>query len=339
MTLKGLLKKADKHDIMLKYGIYLVMIVLILLFTALKPNAFLSRENIFNILRQVSVVGISAVGMTFVMLTGGIDLSVGSTIGLVGIVTAWLISPEKGVGLGLLIGIIGGLLTGLLVGGVNGFVINKLKLPPLIATLGMLTSVRGVAYLATNGKPIFGFPKGFELIGQGYIGFVPIPVVVMIVMFIIGHIILNKLTIGRYIYGLGGNEEATRLSGINVKRIKYFVFGFSGFCSSIAGIVLLSRTNSGTPKAGTSYEMDIITAVVLGGISINGGDGKLTGVIAGVLIMGILANGMIIIGLSDYVQRVIQGLVLIAAVAFDIYAKQQKNKVEDLSCACPTIAE
>ena len=233
----------------------------------------------------------------------------------------------------------GGLLTGLLVGGVNGFVINKLKLPPLIATLGMLTSVRGVAYLATNGKPIFGFPKGFELIGQGYIGFVPIPVVVMIVMFIIGHIILNKLTIGRYIYGLGGNEEATRLSGINVKRIKYFVFGFSGFCSSIAGIVLLSRTNSGTPKAGTSYEMDIITAVVLGGISINGGDGKLTGVIAGVLIMGILANGMIIIGLSDYVQRVIQGLVLIAAVAFDIYAKQQKNKVEDLSCACPTIAE
>lgn len=335
MTTQNNKKKIDMSNILLKYGIYMVLIILVILFASLKPNAFLSGENLFNILRQVSVVGIAAVGMSFVMLTGGIDLSVGATIGMVGVVTAWLISPTKGVGLGLAVGITGGLLTGILLGLINGFIINRLKIPPLIATLGMLTSVRGVAYLVTNGKPIFGFPKGFDLLGQGYIWLIPIPVILMAVMFAVGYIILNKLTIGRYIYGIGGNEEASRLSGINVRRIKYFAYAFCGLCSAIAGIVLLSRTNSGTPKAGTSYEMDIITAVVLGGVSITGGDGKLSGVVAGVLIMGVLANGMIILGLSDYVQRVIQGLVLIAAVAFDIYAKQRKNRVENKSTACP----
>lgn len=328
------MKNKNIKNVLVAYGIYIVLVALIALFVILKPKAFLSAENIFNILRQVSVVGIATVGMTCVMLTGGIDLSVGSIIGMVGVMTAWIISPEKGLGLGIPLGLLVGILTGVLIGFINGFIVTQFKLPPLIATLGIMTSVRGAAYLVTEGKPIFGFPKGFEMLGQGYIWFIPIPVIIMAIMFVIGYIILNKLTIGRYMYGLGGNEEASRLSGVNVNRVKYFVFIFSGLCSAIAGIVLLSRTNSGTPKAGTSYEMDIITAVVLGGVSISGGEGKIIGVIAGVLIMGVLANGMIIVGLTDYVQRVIQGLVLIAAVAFDVYAKQSKNTVNEVETVC-----
>ena len=320
------MKTKGIRELLITYGIYFVMIALIVLFTVLKPRSFLSPENIFNILRQIAVVGIAAAGMTCVLISGGIDLSVGSTIGLVGVITALFISPGKGWGLSLPLGILAGLICGLIIGIINGFIINKLKLVPMIGTLGVMTSLRGVAFLITEGRPIFGFPQGFEIIGQGYIWIIPIPVIIMVIMFIITYNMLNKLRIGRYIYGVGGNEEASRLSGIDVNKVKYFVYTYCGFCCAIAGIVLLSRTNSGTPKAGTSYEMEIITAVVLGGVSIKGGEGKITGVIAGVLIIGILANGMIILGLSEYFQRVIQGLVLIAAVAFDMYAKQIKSK-------------
>lgn len=322
------MKKGVLQNLLITYGIYLVLVVLVVLFAVLKPQAFLSMDNLFNILRQVSVVGIAAAGMTCVMLTGGIDLSVGAVIGMVGVMTAWFISPEKGLGWGVPLGLLAGVITGIAIGMANGFIITALKLPPMIATLGTMTSIRGAAYLLTGGKPIFGFPKGFELIGQGYLWVIPVPVIVMLITFFLTWIMLGKCRIGRYIYGVGGNEEASRLSGVDVHKIKYFVYAFSGLCCAIAGIVLLSRTNSGTPKAGTSYEMDIITAVVLGGVSISGGEGKITGVVAGVLIMGVLANGMIIVGLSDYVQRVVQGLVLIAAVAFDTYAKQMKNSAQ-----------
>ena len=320
------MKTKSFRELLITYGIYFVLIAIIVLFAVLKPRSFLSPENIFNILRQIAVVGIAAAGMTCVLISGGIDLSVGSTIGMVGVITALFISPGKGWGLSMPLGFLAGIVCGLLIGLFNGFIVNKLKLIPMIGTLGVMTSVRGAAFLITEGKPIFGFPKGFEIIGQGYAWIIPIPVIIMVVMFIITYILLNKLRMGRYIYGVGGNEEASRLSGIDVKKVKYFVYTYSGFCCAIAGIVLLSRTNSGTPRAGTSYEMEIITAVVLGGVSIKGGEGKITGVIAGVLIIGILANGMIILGLSEYVQRVIQGLVLIAAVAFDMYAKQIKSK-------------
>lgn len=324
-------KKFNLTNIFITYGIYLVLVALLILFTALKPKAFLSSDNFFNILRQVSVVGIAAAGMTCVIITGGIDLSSGAAIGLVGVVTAIFISPVKGLGLGIPLGLTMGLATGVAIGLVNGFIVTRLRLPPMIGTLGTMTSIRGVAYLLTGGKPVFGFPAGFEVIGQGRLWGIPIPVIIMFLTFAVVYVLLNECRVGRYLYGLGGNEEAARLSGTNVVRTKYFAYIVSALCCAIAGIVLLSRTNSGTPKAGTSYEMDIITAVVLGGISITGGEGKITGVVAGVLIMGVLANGMIIIGLSDYVQRVVQGLVLILAVAFDLYAKQIKNKTTEAS--------
>jgi ribose transport system permease protein len=307
------------REIFNKYGIYLVLLALIIIFGIASP-VFLTPQNLFNILRQVAVVGITAVGMTFVMITGGIDLSVGSIIGLTGIVTAMLMVS----GIHPVFAVIVALIVGIIIGLINGFLVNEAKIPPMIATLGTMTAWRGLTYFITGGMPVFGFPESFTVLGQGTLWGIPIPVIVMVSVFIFGYFILNRFTIGRHIYGVGGNEEASRLSGVNVKKIKYLVYAICGFLCGVAGVILLSRTNSGQPKAGTGYEMDIITGVVLGGVSITGGEGKIMGVLAGIIIMGVLSNGMIIVNIGDYVQRIIQGAVLIAAVAFDCY-NQSRN--------------
>ena len=313
-------------NIITKYAIYLVLVVLVAFFSIVSP-VFLTKDNLFNILRQVAVVGIAAVGMTFVIITSGIDLSVGSIIGISGLLTAMMMVG----GVHPVFAVIISLVAGLVIGLINGFIINQFSIPPLIATLGTLSIWRGVTYLLTGGLPVYGFTKGFAFIGQGYIWIFPVPVIIMILIFVGGYLILNKFTIGRYIYSIGGNEEAARLSGINVKNIRYFVYAASGLLCSLAGVVLLSRTNSGQPKAGTGYELDIITGVVLGGVSITGGEGKFIGVVAGILIMGILSNGMIITNVGDYVQRIVQGVVLIVAVGFDAYnQKQKKIRISEL---------
>jgi len=210
-------------------------------------------------------------------------------------------------------------------GAMNGFFINTAKIPPLITTLGTMTAIRGAAFLLTGGLPVFGFSTSFKVIGQGYLWMIPIPVVIMALVFAAGYIFLSKTRYGRYIYGVGGNEEASRLSGVSVTKIKYLVYTACGFLSGLAGLVLLSRVNSGQPKAGTSYEMDIITAVVLGGVSIFGGEGKLSFVVIGVLIMGVLSNGMILLNINEYVQWVVKGLVLLLAVGFDRFVLSRKS--------------
>lgn len=304
------------------HGIILVLLALIIVFSLLSKR-FLMPDNIFNILRQVSIVGIISVGMTFVMLTGGIDLSCGSVVG-VACVGAALLMTKYGVNpvpAAIIMCVIG-----MVLGVVNGFFIAQLGIPPLIATLGMMTSVRGIAYIITGGLPVFGFDPRFTQLGQGYIGIIPIPVVIMIIVFLFGAMYLAKTRPGRHIYGVGGNEEASRLSGVHVKKIKYLVYAVAGFMSALAGIVLLSRINSGQPNAGSGYEMDVITAVVLGGVSMTGGQGKIGKVIVGVLIMGILTNGMTMLSVYEYTQQFVKGMVLIAAVAFDIFAKSQKTK-------------
>ncbi len=309
------------RTILTRFGIYLVLVALLVFFSFGSP-AFMTPENQFNILRQVSIVGIAAVGMTFVMITGGIDLSVGSIIGLVGVLCGMMM--VKG-GLNPWVASILAIAVGTAMGFINAFIINRFNVPPLIATLGMMTTWRGVAFLITDGLPVYGFPESFTALGQGYLWIIPIPVVVMALCFAAGWFVLNKFTIGRYVYGIGGNEEASRLSGINVKKVKYLVYTLAGFLFGVAGVMLLSRTNSGPPKAATGAEMDIITAVVLGGVSIKGGEGKITGVIAGMLIMGVLTNGMIITNVGDYLQRVVAGMVLIIAVAFDIYNQKRRE--------------
>lgn len=303
-----------------KYGIPIALLCLIIFFS-LSSDAFLTSRNILNILRQVSIVGICAVGMTMVILTGGIDLCVGSVIGVSVVTTASLmvagIPPVFAIAISLAVGVGIGL--------VNGFFINVIAIPPLITTLAMMTALRGVAYKITDGLPVYGFPESFAYIGQGYFLGIPVPVLIMAAIFAIGYIVLHKTRFGRHLYGIGGNEEAARLSGVNVKLTKYKLYATEGFLAALAGIVLLSRVNSGQPKAGAGYEMDIITAVVLGGVSIMGGSGRITGVITGVLLMGVLTNGMILTNVDEFTQWIVKGAVLLLAVSFDQFSKRRKK--------------
>lgn len=305
-----------------KYGIYVVLLLL-LIFFSISTKAFLVPSNLFNVARQVSMLGIASVGMAFVLLLGGIDLSIGSQITVVNIVAAWMMVNGK---LNPVLSCIIALIISTFVGFLNGWIIANINMPPLIVTLSSMTILEGIAYIISGGIPIFGFPKSFAVIGQGYIGPVPIPVVIMIIILGIGSFILNKTFFGRYFYAVGGNEEAAKLSGINVKRVKYLVYTLSGFFAGIAGVVMLSRTNSGQALAGKGFEFDVLTAVVLGGVSVNGGSGKISNVVAGVLILGVLSNGMVLLNISQYVQMVTKGIVLLVAVGFDCWQKYKTVK-------------
>jgi ribose transport system permease protein len=211
------------------------------------------------------------------------------------------------------------------IGFTNGWIIANIRMPPLIVTLAMLIIVEGLAYLICKGLPIYGFPKSFAVIGQGYIGPIPIPVIIMIVILAIGSFILNKTYFGRYFYAVGGNEQAANLSGIKVNNVKYLVYTLSGFFAGIAGIVILSRTNSAQVLSGKGLEFDVLTACVLGGVSVTGGFGKISNVVAGVLILGVLSNGLVLLDVSQFAQMVIKGSVLMLAVAFDCLQRRKAS--------------
>ncbi|MDQ8182939.1 ABC transporter permease [Pelagicoccus sp. SDUM812005] len=294
-------------------GIYVVLLLLVFFFSIASEN-FLVSNNLLNVARQVSMLGIAAVGFAFVLLLGGIDLSVGSNITLVNIVGGWCmvnagLNPVLAIGLALSMATF--------IGFLNGWIIANINMPPLIVTLAMMIIVEGLAYLICKGLPIYGFPASFAIIGQGYLGPIPIPVIIMIVILAIGAFILNKTYFGRYFYAVGGNEEAAKLSGIKVKNVKYLVYSLSGFFAGLAGIVILSRTNSAQVLAGKGLEFDILTACVLGGVSVTGGFGRISNVVAGVLILGVLSNGLVLMNVTQFSQMVIKGVVLMVAVAFD----------------------
>lgn len=306
------------------YAISLVFLLLLVIFSLASPM-FFRTENLFNVTRQVAMLGISAVGMTFVILAGGIDLSVGSLLSLVSVVCAKLmveagLNPTSAVLLTLLM--CGG------VGALNAFFINEINIPPLITTLGTMTILRGTSYVLSTGRHVWGFPDQFRIIGQGYLGPIPVPVILMGLIFFFGWMFLARTPFGRWTYGIGNNEEATRLSGINIKKMKYLLYILSSLMTGIAGIILLSRMSSGQPKVGTGYELEVVTAVVLGGVSIFGGEGKLLGVLFGVLIIGVLENGMILLNVSDYYQQIILGFVLLAAVGFDNKVSGRLNRIK-----------
>lgn len=315
------MSRKNIKETMFRYGTIIFFIGLVVFFSIMNPK-FLSVANGTNILRQISVVGIATVGMTMVILTGGIDLSVGSTLALTSVIMAKLLVGEVGIFPSLFITLAAGALLGL----INALLINKLRIPPLIATLGTITIYRGLAYIITGGVSVYGFPESFRVIGQGYLGPVPVPVIIQIIVYAIGFYILYKTPLGRHIYGIGSNETASYLSGVNVSRVKYFVYIFSGILGAVAGIVTLSRINSGLPNAATGFELDVVTAVVLGGISVKGGEGHLFGSIIGCLIMGVLANGMILIGIEEYYQMLVKGIVLIGALGIDINLKRSSQE-------------
>ena len=309
--------KSKKLNInIFEYGIVLFLVFLIGLFS-MTTQYFFTFENITNVLRQISIVGISTVAMTMVIITGGIDLSVGSMLALSSVILAKMLT--SGVNMYIAIPITLGV--GIIMGLINGFLINKIKISPLISTLGTMTIYRGITYIITGGLPVYGFPKEFSFIGQGYIGKIPVPIFILIGVYILGFIVLYLTKFGTYVYGTGGSEKASILSGVKVNLVKYKVYAISGFLAALAGVVSLSRINSGVPNAGTGFELDVVTAVVLGGVSVNGGSGKLSGVIIGCLIIGILSNGMILLNIGEYYQMVVKGLVLLVAVGIDNFSK------------------
>lgn len=290
------------------------LIIFAVIVSVLNPR-FLTHANILNVLRQTSINSIIAIGMTLVILTGGIDLSVGSILAFCGAVMASLLNA----GHNPILAFIVTLALGLVFGFFNGFLVSKMKLQAFIVTLVTMTFLRGATLVFTEGKPITVDDGGllFENIGGGYLFDIPIPIYIMIALFVAGHYLLMHTKLGRYTYAIGGNEEATKLSGINVDKVKMWVYGLCGMLSALAGVILTSRLYSAQPTAGSGYELDAIAAVVLGGTSLAGGVGRVTGTALGALIIGVLGNALNLLNVSSYYQMMIKAIVILIAVLID----------------------
>lgn len=301
----------------------IALLVLILIVSVINPD-FFTLDNILNILRQTSVNAIIAVGMTFVILIAGIDLSVGSILALTGAIAATMVNSE----LPVFFVLPATLLIGTLLGGISGVIVAKGKVQAFIATLVTMTLLRGLTMVYTDGRPIStGFSDtadSFAYLGTGYLFGIPVPIWLMAFVFAVAWYVLKHLRIGRYIYALGGNESAAQLSGINVNNIKIFVFAVSGFLSALAGLIVTSRLSSAQPTAGVSYELDAIAAVVVGGTSLMGGKGRVMGTLIGALIIGFLNNALNLLDISSYYQMIAKALVILAAVLADNYLGNKK---------------
>ncbi|MEX3980350.1 ABC transporter permease [Paraburkholderia sp. EG287A] len=297
-----------------KLGPFMALLIISVALSIVSRD-FLTLDNLLNVMRQASINALIAFGMTLVILLGGIDLSAGSVLALSSVIIATLLSAGKPA----VVATLAGLVAGGLMGFANGLVISKGKVAPFIATLGSMTVLRGLALVVSNGSPISSFSSDFfSLLGGGYVArLVPIPVVLMLVMFGVFWVLLRKTVFGRHIYATGGNAESAKLSGVKVDRIQLWVYTIAGVMSALAGVVLTSRLNSAQPTAGTGYELDAIAAVVLGGTSLTGGRGWIFGTLVGALLIGVLNNGLNLLDVSSFYQQVIKGIVILLAVLID----------------------
>jgi ribose transport system permease protein len=295
-----------------------VLVVLVLVFGTINPN-FWSGTNMANVSRQISTLALISIGQTFAILGAGIDLSVGSLLALVSVVCA-----QQMLAFGVWGGVVAGILAGCLAGLINGLLIARARVPAFIATLGMLVAARGVALTLSGGLPIAGLPREFLVLGAGYWGPLPIPTVIAIVAFMAAHLVLSRTRFGRYVYAMGSNEEAAVLSGINVARYKVLIYVVSGFFAGVAGVVLTSRVISGQPTLGEVQELYSIAAVVIGGGRITGGVGGIGKTLMGVLILGILGNGLNLIQVSSYVQNIVIGAIIVGAVYIDLARERRR---------------
>lgn len=316
----------NKAMIFLKENLGIIIALLILcVFLSVFPGtseSFPTVRNVFNVLRQISSNLLLACGMTMVIILGGIDLSVGSVIALSGVLAAGCVSRY---GMAIAPAMIVGVLIGIVFGAFNGAVVAKTTIPPFIVTLATMNIARGLAGVYTGGSPVRVVSDEWQFLGAGYIGGVPVPVIIMIVVFIASILIVNRTKMGRYIYAVGGNVQAAKFSGINVAKVKFFVYTYTGFLAGLAGIILASRMYSGQPTAGEGAEMDAIAAVVVGGTSMSGGSGKLGGTLIGALIIGILNNGLNLMNVNSFWQTVVKGVVILLAVFLDYIRNIKKN--------------
>lgn len=302
----------------------LIALLVLCVGLAILSDKFLTVDNGWNVMRQISVNICIAVGMTLVVLTSGIDLSVGSVLALSGAITAGLLrngievaSSNLFIGFTLFGAIIMGILTGGVAGCFNGWTITKFKVPPFVATLAMLTIARGLTLLWTKGFPISVLGDKFAFIGTGWFLSIPVPVWISLIVIITAVILTNKTPLGRYIYAIGGNESAAKLSGININKVKIIVYSLAGALSAIGGLIVTSRLDSAQPNAGVSYELDAIAAVVIGGTSLSGGRGSIWGTVLGAVIIGVLNNGLVLLNVSPFWQQVVKGIVILLAVIID----------------------
>lgn len=310
---KIIINYKKRKEFLIEYGILFALVIFIVILSIARPS-FLGINNILNVLRQVSINGYLAIGMTFVVLTGGIDLSVGSTIALSGIVAASIArNPDQSTMLIVFAGIVVGLIVGL----ANGVIIAKGKLAPFIVTLGMMSIVRGITFVYSEGRPIPNLKPEFLKIGRNSFLGIPIPVIILVVALAIAGFILYKTRFGRHVFSIGGNEQASLVSGLNVSRVKILVYGISGLLAGVAGVVLTSRVTSGLPQAGESYELDAIAAVVIGGTTLSGGKGRLWGTVVGFILIGIINNGLDLLNVSSFYQLIVKGTIIIFAVLLD----------------------
>ena len=296
-----------------KYGIFIALLFICIILTIATPN-FLTLQNMVMVLRQTSINGILAIGVTFVIISGGIDLSLGSVVALTGVAAASFAHPGTH---GLIVPLLVGILIGLGIGVINGLIITKGKVAAFIVTLGMMTIARGLALVVSDGRPVSNLSDSFNFIGGGAFLNIPIPILLFGAVIVLSSIILNYTKTGRYIYAVGGNENAAKASGINVHSIKMFTYIMCSGLAGLAGIVLASRITTGQPNAGVAYELDAIAAVVIGGTSLSGGSGKIIGTVVGALIIGVINNGLDLLNITSYSQQIIKGLIIIGAVLLD----------------------
>ena len=298
-----------------------LLVALCIYFSFASPY-FHSINNYLNMLRQMTVSAVIACGMNFILLVGGIDLSVGSVVAVAGVVAAEISILTKD----MFLTILAVLLTGVLIGFINGTLIVKFRIPPFIVTLAMMSILRGGVMVYTNSNTYFGLMPRLMAVGQGYIGIIPIPVIIMVVIFIISIFILSKTRFGLHVYAVGGNEEVSRLSGINTKAIMVCVYIICGTLAALAGLITTARTAAATPTAGQGYELDAITAVVLGGTNMNGGSGSLAGTLAGVAVLTVLTNGLTMLNINVYWVQIIKGIILLVAIIVSVKAATHERK-------------
>jgi inositol transport system permease protein len=325
--------KIDIKSFVNKYGIFLIFLGMCALLAVLTidngVSIFLKFRNIVNVLRQSTVIGIIALGVTFVIITGGIDLSSGSLVAMIGVLVGTLAKEVHG--LPIIVPILGGFALGLLAGSINGTLIAKLKIPPFIATLGMMTTARGIGYLITSGRPVDNLSDNFQYIGQGTIlnfgqnFFIPVPVLIFIFVIVVSAFLLSRTRFGKYTYALGGNEQAAYICGVNVDRHKIMVYAYAGMLTSLAAIVLTSRVSSGQPAGGIMYELDAIASAVIGGTSLQGGIGTIGGTVVGTLIIAVMNNGLDLMGVSSYWQQIVKGVIIVVAVVIDTLRNRGKK--------------
>ena len=295
------------------YMLIFIVIGLGVILSFISSN-FLTVTNLLNVVRQIAVNGILAIGMTIVCLTGGIDLSVGSIVAFSGIIAAGLLRDTS---YPIIVVVLAAIAVGAVCGLYNGYFVAYWNAAPFVVTLSMMTIARGMTYVYSDGRPISNLRTEFLTIGKGSIAGIPIPTLILAVVFILGSIMLTKLKFGRYVYAVGGNENAAMVSGINVKRIKMMVYVLSGIACGIAAIILTARVSAGLPQAGESYELDAIAATVIGGTSLSGGGGRLWGTIVGAILLGIVNNGLDLLNVSSFYQQIVKGLIILGAILID----------------------